>query len=97
MHFRGPKLFTAFATGPPGWGYDPSQGHHIAKLALEAGVWPLKEAEDLSLFNPSRKQTCVIVFPSVPYRTAAGWRALPLTASFGNSRGTKRAGLSPVK
>jgi pyruvate ferredoxin oxidoreductase beta subunit len=43
-HFRGPKLFTAFATCPTGWGYDPSQGHHIAKLALETGTWPLKEA-----------------------------------------------------
>lgn len=44
MQFRGPKLFTAFATCPPGWGYDPSQGHEIAKLALDTGVWPLKEA-----------------------------------------------------
>jgi pyruvate ferredoxin oxidoreductase beta subunit len=42
--FRGPKLFTAFATCPTGWGYDPSQGYHIAKLALDTGVWPLKEA-----------------------------------------------------
>jgi pyruvate ferredoxin oxidoreductase beta subunit len=42
--FHGPKLFTAFAACPPGWGYDPSQGHHIAKLALETGIWPLKEA-----------------------------------------------------
>jgi pyruvate ferredoxin oxidoreductase beta subunit len=42
--FRGPKLFTAFATCPPGWGYDPSQGHEVAKLALDTGVWPLKEA-----------------------------------------------------
>jgi pyruvate ferredoxin oxidoreductase beta subunit len=44
MQFRGPKLFTAFATCPPGWGYEPSQGHHVAKQALETGVWPLKEA-----------------------------------------------------
>jgi pyruvate ferredoxin oxidoreductase beta subunit len=44
MRLRGPKLFTAFATCPPGWGYDPSQGYHVAKLALETGVWPLKEA-----------------------------------------------------
>jgi pyruvate ferredoxin oxidoreductase beta subunit len=44
MRLRGPKLFTAFATCPPGWGYDPSQGHHVAKLALDTGVWPLKEA-----------------------------------------------------
>jgi pyruvate ferredoxin oxidoreductase beta subunit len=40
----GPKLFTAFATCPTGWGCDPSQGYHIAKLALDTGVWPLKEA-----------------------------------------------------
>lgn len=44
MQFRGPKLFTAFSTCPPGWGHDPSQSHHIAKLALETGIWPLKEA-----------------------------------------------------
>jgi pyruvate ferredoxin oxidoreductase beta subunit len=42
--FRGPKLFTAFATCPTGWGYDPRQGYHIAKLALDTGVWTLKEA-----------------------------------------------------
>lgn len=43
MRLRGPKLFTAFATCPSGWGYDPSQGYHVAKLALDTGVWPLKE------------------------------------------------------
>jgi pyruvate ferredoxin oxidoreductase beta subunit len=42
--YRGPKLFTAFAACPTGWGFDPSQGHHVARLALETGVWPLKEA-----------------------------------------------------
>jgi pyruvate ferredoxin oxidoreductase beta subunit len=42
--FRGPRLFTALATCPPGWGYDPSQGHRVAKLALDTGIWPLKEA-----------------------------------------------------
>ncbi len=31
---------------PPGWGHDPSQSHHVAKLALDTGVWPLKEAVD---------------------------------------------------
>lgn len=42
--FCGPKLFTSYAACPPGWGYDPSQGYHLAKLALETGLWPLKEA-----------------------------------------------------
>jgi pyruvate ferredoxin oxidoreductase beta subunit len=44
MQFHGPKLFTAFATCPTGWGFDPAEGHHVAKLALETGVWPLKES-----------------------------------------------------
>jgi len=43
---RGPKLFTALAVCPPGWGSDPSRGFEIAKLALDTGVWPLKEAMD---------------------------------------------------
>lgn len=43
---RGPKLFTALAVCPPGWGYDPGQSQHIAKLALDTGIWPLKEAID---------------------------------------------------
>jgi pyruvate ferredoxin oxidoreductase beta subunit len=42
--FEGPKLFTAFATCPTGWGHDPREGHHVARLALDTGVWPLKEA-----------------------------------------------------
>jgi pyruvate ferredoxin oxidoreductase beta subunit len=44
MAFHGSKLFTAFATCPTGWGSDPAQGHHVARLALDTGVWPLKEA-----------------------------------------------------
>lgn len=40
----GPKLFTALATCPTGWGHEPSQGHQIASLAVETGIWPLKEA-----------------------------------------------------
>lgn len=57
--FRGPKLFAAFATCPPGWGYDPGQGHQIAKLALETGVWPLKEAvqgEERHTYIPDRRR-----------------------------------------
>ncbi|MCE9562635.1 MAG: pyruvate synthase [Planctomycetes bacterium] len=44
MQFRGPKLFVGLATCPPGWGIDPAQGHHVGKLALDTGIWPLKEA-----------------------------------------------------
>ncbi len=44
MQFRGPKLFIGYASCPTGWGFDPSHSHHIAKLAIECGVWPLKQA-----------------------------------------------------
>jgi pyruvate ferredoxin oxidoreductase beta subunit len=42
--FPGPKLFTALAVCPTGWGYEPSQGQQVARLAVETGMWPLKEA-----------------------------------------------------
>lgn len=44
--FRGPKLFLSLAVCPPGWGYDPALGDELARLAVETGIWPLKEAVD---------------------------------------------------
>ena len=41
---RGPKLFLSLAVCPTGWGFDPQQSDAIAGLAIETGVWPLKEA-----------------------------------------------------
>jgi pyruvate ferredoxin oxidoreductase beta subunit len=43
---RGPKLFLSLAVCPTGWGFDPALGDEIAHLAIETGVWPLKEAVD---------------------------------------------------
>lgn len=42
--FTGPKLFLALSPCPTGWGYDPAQSPEVAKLAVETGLWPLKEA-----------------------------------------------------
>lgn len=42
--FTGPKLFLSLAVCPTGWGFDPERGDEIARLAIETGVWPLKEA-----------------------------------------------------
>jgi pyruvate ferredoxin oxidoreductase beta subunit len=42
--FTGPKLFLTFAACPTGWHFDPSQTPEVAKLAVETGLWPLKEA-----------------------------------------------------
>jgi pyruvate ferredoxin oxidoreductase beta subunit len=41
---QGPKMLLALAVCPTGWGFDPSLGDEIARLAVESGVWPLKEA-----------------------------------------------------
>lgn len=41
---RGPKLFLSLAVCPTGWGFEPERGDELAKLAVETGIWPLKEA-----------------------------------------------------
>lgn len=43
LPLAGPKLFLGLAVCPTGWGFDPARGLEIAKLAVETGVWPLKE------------------------------------------------------
>lgn len=42
----GPKLLVSFASCPPGWGIDPAASVDVARLAVDTGVWPLKEARD---------------------------------------------------
>ena len=42
----GPKLFLSLATCPTGWGFNPELSDDIARLAIDTGVWPLKEAVD---------------------------------------------------
>jgi pyruvate ferredoxin oxidoreductase beta subunit len=39
----GPKLFAGLSSCPPGWGIDPEQSVEVARLAVETGIWPLKE------------------------------------------------------
>lgn len=41
---KGPKLFIAHAPCPPGWEIDPEWSVEVARLAVETGLWPLKEA-----------------------------------------------------
>ena len=44
MQVKGPRLFLSLAVCPTGWGFDPALSDEIAKLAIETGAWPLKEA-----------------------------------------------------
>ena len=43
-HYKGPKLFIAFSPCPPGWSFGPSKSVNVAKLAVQTGILPLKEA-----------------------------------------------------
>lgn len=40
---KGPRLFIGLAACPTGWGFDPKEMHVIAKLAVDTGIFPLKE------------------------------------------------------
>lgn len=40
---HGPKLFLSLSACAPGWGFDPATSVEVARLAVESGVWPLKE------------------------------------------------------
>jgi pyruvate ferredoxin oxidoreductase beta subunit len=44
MLLTGPKLFLSLAVCPTGWGFEPELGDELAHLAVETGIWPLKEA-----------------------------------------------------
>lgn len=40
---KGPRLIITLAPCPTGWDYDPKDSVAIGKLAVQTGVWPLKE------------------------------------------------------
>jgi pyruvate ferredoxin oxidoreductase beta subunit len=43
---RGPKMIISLAACPPGWGVEARDAVAIAKLAVDTGVWPLKEVRE---------------------------------------------------
>lgn len=44
MSITGSKLFLSLAVCPTGWGFEPELSDELAHLAVETGIWPLKEA-----------------------------------------------------
>lgn len=40
---KGPRMFIALAPCPTGWHFEPAETVAIGKLAVQAGIWPLKE------------------------------------------------------
>lgn len=43
---KGPRLFICMSPCPTGWGYDPKESALMAKLAVDTGIFPLKEYVD---------------------------------------------------
>jgi pyruvate ferredoxin oxidoreductase beta subunit len=43
-HYKGPKLFISLSPCPPGWTADPAHSARLAKLAVDTGLWALKES-----------------------------------------------------
>ncbi|MEM4222196.1 MAG: thiamine pyrophosphate-dependent enzyme [archaeon] len=46
MFLKRPAFIDLFTPCPTSWGFDPSEGLKIARLAVETGVWPLYEIEN---------------------------------------------------
>jgi pyruvate ferredoxin oxidoreductase beta subunit len=42
----GPRFIIALSPCPTGWGFDPEETSYIGKLAVNTGIWPLKEYID---------------------------------------------------
>jgi pyruvate ferredoxin oxidoreductase beta subunit len=57
----GPRLILAHAPCPTGWDFDPGDSHEIGSLAVESGVWPLKEYHEGRVVHthPPRKRVPV--------------------------------------
>jgi pyruvate ferredoxin oxidoreductase beta subunit len=46
MSLKGPRLIHALAPCPTGWDFDPQESVEIGRLAVRAGIFPLKEYVD---------------------------------------------------
>ncbi|MEN8260898.1 MAG: thiamine pyrophosphate-dependent enzyme [Pseudomonadota bacterium] len=43
---KGPRLIIALSPCPTGWNFDPQETPRVGKLAVQIGIWPLKEYLD---------------------------------------------------
>ncbi|MGV1100869.1 thiamine pyrophosphate-dependent enzyme [Thiovibrio sp. JS02] len=58
----GPRLILALAPCPPGWDHEPSATVEIGKLAVQTGIWPLKE------YVAGKVRHTKIPYPRLPVR-----------------------------
>jgi pyruvate ferredoxin oxidoreductase beta subunit len=55
---EGPRLILTLAPCPTGWDYDPRESVAIGQLAVETGVWPLREYVDGRVQHTKRPPRC---------------------------------------
>lgn len=58
---KGPKLILSLSPCPTGWGFDPQETNVIAKLAVDTGIFPLKEYCEGRLVHTKRPRKRVSV------------------------------------
>ncbi|NIQ01344.1 MAG: pyruvate synthase [Nitrospinaceae bacterium] len=58
---KGPRLFLCLSPCPTGWGFDPKETHLIAKLAVDTGIFPIKEFIDGQVIHTKRPRKRVPV------------------------------------
>ena len=46
QNLQGPRLLLSLAPCPTGWDFDPKLTVEIGRLAVQTGIWPLKEYKD---------------------------------------------------
>ena len=51
VNMKGPRLLIALSPCPTGWDFDPKETVKIGMLAVETGIWPLKEYVDGQLVH----------------------------------------------
>jgi pyruvate ferredoxin oxidoreductase beta subunit len=49
LSIGGPTFIHSFDPCPKGWDYDPLYSHELGELAIETGIFPLYEVEDMKL------------------------------------------------
>ena len=72
MEFHGPRYIHVLVPCPLGWGSEPKDTIHIARLAKETGLFPVYEAEDGEVVgvSPIRRQVPVEEYLKVQRRFA---------------------------
>jgi pyruvate ferredoxin oxidoreductase beta subunit len=54
VNMKGPRLLIALSPCPTGWDFDPKETVHVGLLAVETGIWPLKEYVDGQVVHTKR-------------------------------------------